>query len=659
MDSFKMTSKQEKLIYYAIFSKSIGSTQPEQFLSTLINNPNISNSLKPEKDQSWPIIFVDTTAKMVHYNNKSTAISGFDKELYFNKKDEIIQYALNNLQDKTLNLSGTFKKQSFYNFQSQLQTILFILGVWSQMDKREVSFINLSNNSIKFPIKLSFRVLYPKLQKIDYSNNLFKEIKELDTCYKGIFLIGVKVFKTASATTNQDNQSNSTQNKQQILPEGFQLTTSQQTQQIISQQFQSQTPQQYPSQQSQQFPFQQFQSQKPQQNPSQQSQQFPFQQSQQFLSQQSKLFPYQPMPPQQSQQMPPQQSQQMQPQQSQQMQPQQSQQMPPQISTQLSQPELAQPTTFSPGPFPPYPDFLLPQMPNQNVSEFQIPTFAPSPEFTLSQQIPKFEEEEEEEEEEEGAEKENEAENAEEEEIDEEEDYYISPFVNSAGDQSSKFATFQLQDTSSFYRYNPSEIAKPKFKRKQLKEPFYSRPQQPTSLSNFEPLHLDVNAFPTHEFVSSFFYDSWQNIENIQNYYNYNSIFSISVHMKDDIDEEDSPSLFFFNRFAHNMIIPNDNIAIGAVNILRAQKDFLFTSGFRAVPTSCSFIQIAEDLFSYVFHGAFEADFIDDFNQLNDDFKNHKRVKEILLFDRTMVIQMRDMRYFISNDNLLIHMVTY
>ena len=388
--------------------------------------------------------------------------------------------------------------------------------------------------------------------------------------------------------------------------------------------------------------------------PPQQSQQMPPQQSQQMQPQQS-----QQMQPQQSQQMPPQQSQQMQPQQSQQMQPQQSQQMPPQISTQLSQPELAQPTTFSPGPFPPYPDFLLPQMPNQNVSEFQIPTFAPSPEFTLSQQIPKFEEEEEEEEEEEGAEKENEAENAEEEEIDEEEDYYISPFVNSAGDQSSKFATFQLQDTSSFYRYNPSEIAKPKFKRKQLKEPFYSRPQQPTSLSNFEPLHLDVNAFPTHEFVSSFFYDSWQNIENIQNYYNYNSIFSISVHMKDDIDEEDSPSLFFFNRFAHNMIIPNDNIAIGAVNILRAQKDFLFTSGFRAVPTSCSFIQIAEDLFSYVFHGAFEADFIDDFNQLNDDFKNHKRVKEILLFDRTMVIQMRDMRYFISNDNLLIHMVTY
>ena len=152
--------------------------------------------------------------------------------------------------------------------------------------------------------------------------------------------------------------------------------------------------------------------------------------------------------------------------------------------------------------------------------------------------------------------------------------------------------------------------------------------------------------------MSSFFYDSWQQIETIQNYYSINSVFSITVDIKSERDEIDCPSLKFYKDFSRNLFFPNsNNIAVGDVNIASAQKDILFVNGFKAKPTSCSFYQFDENFF-YVFHGVFESD-------IDQDTIPPKRLKEILMFDRSFTIQFQETGFAITNDSLFIHMYTY
>ena len=84
----------------------------------------------------------------------------------------------------------------------------------------------------------------------------------------------------------------------------------------------------------------------------------------------------------------------------------------------------------------------------------------------------------------------------------------------------------------------------------------------------------------------------------------------------------------------------------------------MFVFGFKAVPTSYTCIQICNDMFLYVFHGVFEADFL--INTDVDDEDNYKvkkkRIIEVMSFDRSFTVGFIEDTFYITNDNLVIRM---
>ncbi|OHT10393.1 hypothetical protein TRFO_20357 [Tritrichomonas foetus] len=148
------------------------------------------------------------------------------------------------------------------------------------------------------------------------------------------------------------------------------------------------------------------------------------------------------------------------------------------------------------------------------------------------------------------------------------------------------------------------------------------------SLEMFPPITLNVDDFPTHRFIHTYFKMMWYDIPKCGDFYFNNSVFSLI--------SQQSEKTNYYENCDSNLAIKEPVHIRGKENIIAALCQ-LFPNGFHSHPTLINCSILSENLYSVVLHGVFES-----YNNL------------ILGFDRSYVISFYDYQFRILNDNMFI-----